>query len=437
MAPEIGTGKYHKPIDIYAMGVILYEMITGKVPFDGESVQEVLMKHLTARPDLRPLPEPYKTIVGLALAKDPNHRPARATDLLPPGEVSRAPDVRFIPENSKTATSGAPGQAVGSAAQGRVEEQPVQIGPEEPVFYIGPDTMPPRRPRLQRMAEAARRGWRQMTVARATPKRFMGRPAAAPPRPPAPPVVHRPTPRAPAPAPKPQPEPEPPPEPPAAPVGRARVAELATSMLVAAGVAVVATVFSVPAFGAVNGRPPEDPTQLAMIYAMTLLGSWGVLIPAKFWEGRALSNRCKRLTYLGVGALVGMAGAGLAQWAHLGLPGAVVDGPAREIFVTASRRVRPDLLSTLTLGTYFALAFAVNGFWKLAARDRRARVRLVPILAAALLSGLVGVVVPSPQPWGLVVMALVALVAQVSSPWSRQAAAYARYCEALGRRRVA
>ncbi len=43
MAPEIGTGKYHKPIDIYAMGVIFYELITGRVPFDGESVQEVLM----------------------------------------------------------------------------------------------------------------------------------------------------------------------------------------------------------------------------------------------------------------------------------------------------------------------------------------------------------------------------------------------------------
>ena len=63
MAPEISSGKYHKPIDIYAMGIILYEMITGRVPFDGESVGEVLMKHLTAQPDLSPLPEPYKTIV--------------------------------------------------------------------------------------------------------------------------------------------------------------------------------------------------------------------------------------------------------------------------------------------------------------------------------------------------------------------------------------
>ena len=91
MAPETSTGKYHKPIDIYAIGVILYEMVTGRVPFDGESVGEVLMKHLTSRPDLSILPEPFRKIVGRALAKDPNHRPQRVTDLLLPGDAPREP----------------------------------------------------------------------------------------------------------------------------------------------------------------------------------------------------------------------------------------------------------------------------------------------------------------------------------------------------------
>src|SRR5262249_42987130 len=77
MAPEIGSGKYNKPIDVYAMGIILYELITGRVPFEGETVNEVLMKHLTARPDVSMLPEPYRTIVARALAKDPNQRPSR------------------------------------------------------------------------------------------------------------------------------------------------------------------------------------------------------------------------------------------------------------------------------------------------------------------------------------------------------------------------
>ena len=54
--PRDRLGKVHKPIDVYAMGVILYEMLTGRVPFEGETVNEVLMKHLTARPDVSRCP---------------------------------------------------------------------------------------------------------------------------------------------------------------------------------------------------------------------------------------------------------------------------------------------------------------------------------------------------------------------------------------------
>jgi hypothetical protein len=74
MAPEISTGNYNKQIDIYAAGIVLYEMLTGHVPFDGESAGEILMKHLTAPPDLSKLPTEYVSIVGRALAKNPAHR---------------------------------------------------------------------------------------------------------------------------------------------------------------------------------------------------------------------------------------------------------------------------------------------------------------------------------------------------------------------------
>ena len=37
MAPEIANGRYGHEIDIYALGIILYEMLTGRVPFEGES----------------------------------------------------------------------------------------------------------------------------------------------------------------------------------------------------------------------------------------------------------------------------------------------------------------------------------------------------------------------------------------------------------------
>ena len=74
MAPEIANGRYGQEIDTYALGIILFEMLTGHVPFEGESVGEVLMKHLTAEPDLTALAEPYRDIVSRALAKDPNLR---------------------------------------------------------------------------------------------------------------------------------------------------------------------------------------------------------------------------------------------------------------------------------------------------------------------------------------------------------------------------
>src|SRR5712692_8354237 len=74
MAPEISTGNYNKQIDIYAAGIILYEMLTGRVPFDGESAGEILMKHLTTPPDLSKLPAMFVPIVGRALAKNPAHR---------------------------------------------------------------------------------------------------------------------------------------------------------------------------------------------------------------------------------------------------------------------------------------------------------------------------------------------------------------------------
>ncbi len=86
MAPEVANGRYGKEIDIYALGVVFYEMITGRVPFEGESLGEVLMKHLTADPDLTKIAEPYRTAIARALLKDPEarlHSVAELMSLLP------------------------------------------------------------------------------------------------------------------------------------------------------------------------------------------------------------------------------------------------------------------------------------------------------------------------------------------------------------------
>ncbi len=74
MAPEIGSGSYSRSIDIYALGVMLYEMLTGRLPFTGSSMGEILMRHLSDRPDLSGLPEPFAGVIAKALAKDPQDR---------------------------------------------------------------------------------------------------------------------------------------------------------------------------------------------------------------------------------------------------------------------------------------------------------------------------------------------------------------------------
>jgi serine/threonine protein kinase len=74
MAPEISTGNYNRQIDIYAAGVLLYEMLTGHVPFEGESAGEILMKHLTTAPDLKRVPKEFVLILEKALTKNPAHR---------------------------------------------------------------------------------------------------------------------------------------------------------------------------------------------------------------------------------------------------------------------------------------------------------------------------------------------------------------------------
>lgn len=82
MAPEIANGRYGREIDTYALGIIFYEMLTGHVPFEGESVGEVLMKHLTAEPDFTVVEEPYRQIIQGAMAKDPDKRIKSVAEML-------------------------------------------------------------------------------------------------------------------------------------------------------------------------------------------------------------------------------------------------------------------------------------------------------------------------------------------------------------------
>ncbi|HEU4537190.1 MAG TPA: serine/threonine-protein kinase, partial [Polyangiaceae bacterium] len=84
MAPEQIEGKPVGPsVDLYALGVVLYEMAAGRPPFAGESAIHVLMAHLTQKPrPIEGVSEAYEAIVERALAKSPADRFGTIDELL-------------------------------------------------------------------------------------------------------------------------------------------------------------------------------------------------------------------------------------------------------------------------------------------------------------------------------------------------------------------
>ena len=87
MSPEQCQGLHLDPrSDIYSIGILLYEMLTGTVPFDGESTLQVVYNQLHHFPrpilELSPsLSEPLAKVIMRALEKEPDHRQASALQL--------------------------------------------------------------------------------------------------------------------------------------------------------------------------------------------------------------------------------------------------------------------------------------------------------------------------------------------------------------------
>lgn len=84
MSPEQARGdKIDRKSDIYSLGVVLYEMLAGSVPFDAESSFGVLMKHLNEPPPPIPnISSDLQTVIDRALAKDSALRYNSAKELV-------------------------------------------------------------------------------------------------------------------------------------------------------------------------------------------------------------------------------------------------------------------------------------------------------------------------------------------------------------------
>jgi serine/threonine-protein kinase len=185
----MGTAQYLSPeqargapvtasSDLYSVGIVLYEMLTGRVPFTGDSAIEIAMKHLNDWPKppskLRPeIPEEIDHIVLRALAKAPEDRYQSAEEFIEDLQRVEA-GLPVSPETSEAATALLTGVPIGAATEvlsgdaTRVPPRPYTPArrPPTPPVYPRYEEPPPKRRRigpwllvLALLAAAALAGW--------------------------------------------------------------------------------------------------------------------------------------------------------------------------------------------------------------------------------------------------------------------------------------
>ena len=152
IAPEIWSGQDGDArMDVYALGIVLYEMLSGEVPYNGRDTEEIKRAHLRgqARPlrDLRPdVPPALEAIVDRAMARAPGERLASAAKLL----EALTTQPRTTPRPGDRAGTPRPEQrvitAVSAPSQGRVR-----------VGYVPPQRQAAPRGRRQELGFLLRR----------------------------------------------------------------------------------------------------------------------------------------------------------------------------------------------------------------------------------------------------------------------------------------
>ncbi len=454
MAPEVANGRYGKEIDVYAAGVMLYEMLTGHVPFEGESVGEVLMKHLTVEPDLNKLKPPYRDVVAKALEKDPEKRYRRMSEMLAelpaPSTSTWQYGTSVVAASLASASENGPSDANQPNESTRPRIALAEAVDEEPVLRA-----------LKELWHEARRIWRDsnlsapMKVALVvlgvfcllataqvllplgvvllcaygvyrmfrslyrmhkhhqhakTETHGAGAKAAPDGVRPASRDRHRRR--------LPQWHRTGPPTPwhyvPSAP--RERAAELLGSMLGSTLVAMTMCVVMVILIGFQSVLP--TPEQAAWVVLMSVLGSWAVLIPAKAWEGRAGDSRLRRFVMLVIGLALGVVAFGMSELllVHLSYHPKFPQPESYELPAQfyAAADGRPMLLAHMAV---FGTLFFVIRWWLQASPPRTTRLSLWFMFVSIVTAAAVAAVWHFPQPWLVTVACAMSVAVQLASPW--------------------
>ncbi|WP_377271100.1 serine/threonine-protein kinase [Peterkaempfera sp. SMS 1(5)a] len=137
VAPESAEGRPQtSAVDVYGAGIMLYELVTGRPPFQGDGPLAILHAHLAQEPERpRNMPEPLWTVVERCLRKDPAQRP---------GATALARALRVVAAGIGVHSS--PAQVDEALAVGALllpDPDPAQVPPTGGAFG-GPDAQPTR-----------------------------------------------------------------------------------------------------------------------------------------------------------------------------------------------------------------------------------------------------------------------------------------------------